>query len=187
MNLRDPQSGFPRQALRGVIAIVCVASLPWSSPLVLAQEAPQDQSQETTTGEEAPEVPNDQLDSLVAPIALYPDAMLAQTLAASTYPLEVMQLDQWMDKNKNLKDKALADAVAKQPWDPSVQSMAAFPDVVQRMAENIQWMTDVGNAVLAQQKDVMDAVQRMRAKALGSARHNTGLQGLVLAWTTQSG
>ena len=170
MNLRDPRSGFPRQTLYGAIAIVCVASLPWSSPLVLAQEA---QSQEMATTEEAPKIPNYEL-VLAAPIALYPDAMLAQTLAASTYPLEVMQLDQWMDKNKNLKDKALADAVAKQPWDPSVLSMAAFPDVVQRMAENIQWMTDVGNAVLAQQKDVMDAVQRMRAKAQGTGNLKTG-------------
>ncbi len=180
MNLQCPRSGFRRQALYGVIAIVCVASLQWSSPLVLAQE-------ETTTTEEAPKIPNDQLDSLVAPIALYPDAMLAQTLAASTYPLEVMQLDQWMDKNKNLKDKALADAVAKQPWDPSVQSMAAFPDVVQRMAENIQWMTDVGNAVLAQQKDVMDAVQRLRAKAQGTGNLKTGSEQKVETKTTQSG
>ena len=187
MNLRDPGSGFPRQALRGVIAIVCMALFAWSFPLVLAQEAPQDQSQEATTTDEAPKIPNDQLDSLVAPIALYPDAMLAQTLAASTYPLEVMQLDQWMDKNKNLKDKALADAVAKQPWDPSVQSMAAFPDVVQRMAENIQWMTDVGNAVLAQQKDVMDAVQRMRAKAQGTGNLKTGSEQKVETKTTQSG
>src|SRR6185437_3179279 len=132
-------------------------------------------------------IPNDQLDSLVAPIALYPDAMLAQTLAASTYPLEVMQLDQWLDKNKNLKDKALVDAVAKQPWDPSVQSMAAFPDVVQRMAENIQWMTDVGNAVLAQQKDVMDAVQRMRAKAQGTGNLKTGSEQKVETKTTQGG
>ena len=180
MNLRGPRSGFPRQALCGVIAIVCVASLQWSSPLVLAQE-------ETTTTEEAPKIPNDQLDSLVAPIALYPDDLLAQTLAASTYPLEVMQLDQWMDKNKNLKDKALADAVAKQPWDPSVQAMAAFPDVVQRMGENIQWMTDVGNAVLAQQKDVMDAVQRMRAKAQGTGNLKTGSEQKVETKTSQSG
>ena len=151
MNLECSRFRFHRRALHSVIGIACVASLPWSS-LVQAQEAPQE-----TTTEEAPKISNEQLDSLVAPIALYPDDLLAQTLAASTYPLEVMQLDQWMDKNKNLKDKALADAVAKQPWDPSVQSMAAFPDVVQRMAENIQWMTDVGNAVLAQQKDVMDA------------------------------
>jgi Protein of unknown function (DUF3300) len=180
MNSQRPRSGFRRKALYGVIAIVCVASLQWNSPLLLAQE-------ETTTTEEAPKIPNDQLDSLVAPIALYPDAMLAQTLAASTYPLEVMQLDQWMDKNKNLKDKALADAVAKQPWDPSVQSMAAFPDVVQRMAENIQWMTDVGNAVLAQQKDVMDAVQRLRAKAQGTGNLKTGSEQKVETKTTQSG
>ena len=140
-----------------------------------------------TATEEAPKIPHEQLDSLVAPIALYPDAMLAQTLAASTYPLEVMQLDQWMDKNKNLKDKALVDAVAKQPWDPSVQSMAAFPDVVQRMAENIQWMTDVGNAVLAQQKDVMDAVQRMRAKAQGTGNLKTGSEQKVETKTSQSG
>src|SRR5512132_2969633 len=180
MNLQFSRSRFPRRAFYGVIAIVCVASLEWSSPLILAQE-------ETTTTEEAPKIPNEQLDSLVAPIALYPDAMLAQTLAASTYPLEVMQLDQWMDKNKNLKDKALVDAVAKQPWDPSVQSMAAFPDVVQRMAENIQWMTDVGNAVLAQQKDVMDAVQRMRAKAQGTGNLKTGSEQKVETKTTQSG
>ena len=180
MNSQRPRSRFPRRALYGVIAILCVASLQWSSPLVLAQE-------ETTTTEEAPKIPPEQLDSLVAPIALYPDAMLAQTLAASTYPLEVMQLDQWMDKNKNLKDKALVDAVAKQPWDPSVQSMAAFPDVVQRMAENIQWMTDVGNAVLAQQKDVMDAVQRMRAKAQGTGNLKTGSEQKVETKTTPSG
>ena len=186
MNLQFSRSGFPRRALHGVIPILCVASLPWSSFLVQAQETPQAESQEMTT-EEAPKIPNEQLDSLVAPIALYPDAMLAQTLAASTYPLEVMQLDQWMDKNKNLKDKALADAVAKQPWDPSVQAMAAFPEAVQRMAENIQWMTDVGNAVLAQQKDVMDAVQRMRAKAQGTGNLKTGSEQKVETKTTQSG
>ena len=110
-------------------------------------------------------IPNDQLDSLVAPIALYPDPLLAQTLAASTYPIEIMQLGQWIDKNKDLKDQALADAVAKQPWDPSVQAMAAFPEVASRMAANIQWTSDMGNAFLAQQGDVMDAVQRMRVKA----------------------
>jgi hypothetical protein len=105
------------------------------------------------------------LDSLVAPIALYPDPLLAQVLVASTYPLEIVQLQQWLEKNKNLKDKALADAVQKQPWDPSIQAMAAFPDVVKLLLENIQWTTDLGNAFLGQQSDVMDAVQRMRAKA----------------------
>ena len=110
-------------------------------------------------------IPADQLDSLVAPIALYPDPMLAQVLAASTYPLEIMQLQQWLQKNPALKDKALADAVMKQPWDPSVQALAGLPDVVKRLADDIQWTTDLGNAFLAQQSDVMDAVQRMRKKA----------------------
>lgn len=107
----------------------------------------------------------EQLDSLVAPIALYPDPMLAQTLAAATYPLEIIQLQQWLEKHKELKDKALADAVSKQPWDPSVQALAGLPEVVKRLANDIQWTTDLGNAFLAQQSDLMDAVQRMRQKA----------------------
>lgn len=120
---------------------------------------------EAAAAQEAPKIPPEQLDSLVAPIALYPDPMLAQVLAASTYPLEIIQLQQWLEKNKNLKDKALVDAVSKQPWDPSVQAMAALPDVVKRLANDVQWTTDLGNAFLTQQSDVMDAVQRMRKKA----------------------
>src|SRR4029077_15545820 len=115
--------------------------------------------------QEAANLPPDQLDSLVAPIALYPDPLLAQVLAASTYPLELVQLQQWLEKNKTLKDKALADAVQKQPWDPSVQAMAALPDVVKRLVDDIQWTAELGNAFLAQQSDVLDAVQRMRKKA----------------------
>jgi hypothetical protein len=121
--------------------------------------------QDTATADQAPKIPNDQLDSLVAPIALYPDPLLAQILAASTYPLEIMQLQQWLTKNPGLKDKALQDAVMKQPWDPTVQALAPLPDVVKRLADDIQWTTDLGNAFLAQESDVMDAVQRMRAKA----------------------
>ena len=127
-----------------------------ASPGSTQAAAPQDQ---------AAKIPPDQLDSLVAPIALYPDPMLAQTLAASTYPLELIQLQQWLAKNPGLKDQALADAVMKQPWDPSIQALAALPDVVKRLADDIQWTTDLGNAFLAQQSDVMDAVQRMRKKA----------------------
>ncbi len=112
----------------------------------------------------------DQLDALVAPIALYPDDLLAQTLVASTYPLEIVQLQQWLIKNPKLKDKALVDSVAKQPWDPAIQSMAAVPEVVKRLADDIQWSTDLGNAFLAQQADVMDACQRMRKKAQGERR-----------------
>lgn len=118
----------------------------------------------------------DQLDALVAPIALYPDDLLAQTLVASTYPLEIIQLQQWLAKNPGLKDKALADSVAKQPWDPSVQSMAALPDVVKRLGDDIQWATDLGNAFLAQQSEVMSAVQRMRKKAKGKGALETNEQ-----------
>jgi hypothetical protein len=130
----------------------------------LALPAVQEQ-QGTAAQDQAPKIPNDQLDSLVAPIALYPDPLLAQALVASTYPLELVQLKQWLDKHKDLKDKALTDAVQKQSWDASVQAMAALPDAVKRLTDDIGWTTDLGNAFLAQQSDVMDAVQRMRAKA----------------------
>src|SRR5690242_8648858 len=129
--------------------------------------------QDAAPSEQAAKIPNDQLDSLVAPIALYPDPLLAQALAASTYPLEVVQLDQWMKTNPNLKDKELADAVAKKAWDPSIQSLAAYPEVVKQLGENVAWTSDLGNASLAQQADVMDAVQRMRAKAQGSGNLKT--------------
>jgi hypothetical protein len=166
---------FPDQPSRRVIVIAWAAAL-----LVQAYSLAYAQQDQTlapaAANEAAPPIPADQLDSLVAPIALYPDPLLAQTLAASTYPLEVIQLEQWYANNKYLKDKALADAVAKQPWDPSVQALVAFPDVFQRMAGNIQWTTDLGNAFLAQQSDVMDAVQRMRAKAQGTGNLKTNAQ-----------
>src|SRR5262245_3626560 len=177
------QSKSRRKSFHAVMA----ALLTWSFPAVVAQEAPPAQPQETTTTEEAPQLSADQLSSLVAPIALYSDSLLAQTLAASTYPLEVIQLQQWMEKNKNLQGQALADAVAKQPWDPSIQGLVAFPDVVTRMADNIQWTTDLGNAFLAQQSDVMDAVQRMRAKAQGTGNLKTSSQQVVETKTVGGG
>src|SRR5213076_2679153 len=151
-----------------------------SGSSAFAQQA-QSQVMNTTTSdtEQAPALASGELGSLVAPIALYPDPLLAQTLAASTYPLEVIQLQQWMDRYKDLKGKALADAVAKQQWDPSIQAMVEFPDVVQRMAGNIQWTTDLGNAFLAQQSDVMDAVQRLRGKAQGTGNLKTSAQSVV--------
>src|ERR1700739_3732365 len=149
------------------LAVVCSALLSQGNAISAGQAQGQGQATESAQ-EEAPKIPPDQLDSLVAPIALYPDPMLAQVLAASTYPLELIQLQQWLQKNGSLKDKALADAVQKQPWDPSVQGMAAMPDLVKRLADDIQWTTDLGNAFLAQQSDVMDAVQRMREKAQGT-------------------
>src|SRR5436305_13597261 len=157
------RSFFAGRSLPIATATLCVALFaPDNHAIAQTSPAQTPAANTTTTESDAPKIPNDQLDSLVAPITLYPDPMLAQILAASTYPLEIIQLKQWMDKNKSLKGKALADAVAKQPWDPSVQGLVAYPDVVTRMADNIQWTTDLGNAFLAQQSDVMDAVQRMR-------------------------
>ncbi|HZO83938.1 MAG TPA: DUF3300 domain-containing protein, partial [Verrucomicrobiae bacterium] len=125
-------------------------------------------SAQTQTTQQSVQIPPDQLDSLVAPIALFPDELLSQTLVASTYPLELMQLQQWLQRNPGLKDKALADAVAKQQWDPSIQAMAALPDLVKRLTNDIQWTTDLGNAFLAEQSGVMNAIQRMRVKAQGT-------------------
>jgi hypothetical protein len=149
--------------IRNIVAIISAVLLVPGDMTLLARPAPPPRA---VAGEaEAPPIPAEQLDSLVAPIALYPDPLLSQTLVASTYPLEIIQLQQWLEKNKTLKDKALVDAVKKQDWDPSIQAMAPLPDAVKQLAENIQWTTDLGNAFLAQQSDVMDAVQRMRTKA----------------------
>jgi Protein of unknown function (DUF3300) len=163
-------------AKNALAALCCLLLLQMDLPVAAqTQQKPDSPTPKVDGGNVPPEqqeaavkVSPEQLDSLVAPIALYPDPMLAQVLAASTYPLELVQLQQWLSKNKNLKDKALVDAVEKQPWDPSVQGLAALPDVVKRLADDIQWTTDLGNAFLTQQSDVMDAVQRMRKKAQDS-------------------
>src|ERR1044071_8679814 len=172
-----------RKLIHGVMVIIGLAF----SSAAVAQQAQSQAMTTTTTDQQTTTLPPGELDSLVAPIALYSDQLLAQTLAASTYPLEVIQLQQWMDKNKNLTGQALADAVAKQQWDPSVQGLVAFPDVVQRMAGNIQWTTDLGNAFLAQQSDVMAAVQRMRGKAQGTGNLKTSSQQTVQTKTVESG
>jgi hypothetical protein len=150
---------------RSVLAVLCALAIGPGETFALVRSAPLATPQASAAQDAPSSIPADQLDSLVAPIALYPDPLLAQTLAASTYPLEIMQLQQWLTRNAALKDKALADAVALQPWDASVQALAVLPDVVNRLANDIQWTTDLGNAFLAQQADVMEAVQRMRGKA----------------------
>jgi hypothetical protein len=107
------------------------------------------------------------LDQLVAPVALYPDAVLAQILAASTYPLEVVQAHRWIlqPQNASLVDGALTDAVASQDWDPSVQALVPFPNVLQLMDDHLDWTEQLGEAFLAQPGDVMNAVQRLRHRA----------------------
>lgn len=169
--------GILAATLRAVLAFVCtIAVMPGDT---LADLALPHAAQASPPQDQAPKIPPEQLDSLVAPIALFPDPLLAQTLAASTYPLEVIQLQQWLARNPGFKDKELADAVAKQPWDPSIQAMAGFPDLVKRLADDIQWTTDLGNAFLVQQSDVMDAVQRMRKKATDSGKLKSSEQQTV--------
>jgi hypothetical protein len=160
---KTPWCGCPVPRHKEIIAVVCALLLMPGEWAIGAQQSTP--AAQPAASEAAATLPPDQLDSLVAPIALYPDPLLAQVLAASTYPLEIVQLYQWLEKNKGLKDKALEDAVLKQDWDPSVQGLAPMPDVVKQLYDNIKWTTDLGNAFLAQQAGVMDAVQRMRIKA----------------------
>jgi hypothetical protein len=107
----------------------------------------------------------EELDQLLAPIALYPDSLLAQIFMASTYPLEVVQAGKWAKANQNLKGDALAAALEKEKWDPSVKSLVNFPQVLDMMNEKLDGTQKLGDAFLAQQKDVMDTVQKLRAKA----------------------
>ena len=110
---------------------------------------------------------DDQLDELVAPVALYPDTLLIQILVAATYPLEIIKAQRWLEANEGLSQEDLSNAVYEQNWDPSVQVLAeAFPDVLGRMAENVDWTELAGSAMLAQSDDVMAATQRMREKAI---------------------
>jgi hypothetical protein len=125
----------------------------------------------------------DQLDTLVAPVALYPDALLSQVLVAATYPLEVAEAPQWLQQNRNLQGQQLMAAARQQNWDPSIQALVAFPDVINLLSSNIRWTTDLGNAFLAQQADVMNAVQRMRAQAKAAGKLNSNAQETVTTET----
>ena len=107
----------------------------------------------------------EELDQLVAPIALYPDNLLAEVLMASAYPLDIVQAERWLQSHKTLKGDQLKAAIAKEDWDDSIKSLIATPDVLAMMSEKLDWTEKLGDAVVAQQPDVMDAVQRLRAKA----------------------
>jgi hypothetical protein len=118
----------------------------------------------------------EELDQLLAPVALYPDNLLSQVLIASTYPLEVVTADRWVQQNKSLKGGALKQALDKHAWDDSVKALAAVPDVLSMMSVKLEWTQKLGDAVLAQQADVMDAVQRLRSKADASEKLKTTKQ-----------
>lgn len=135
---------------------------------------PGDQGAPPANQPPAPPLNQDQLQDLVAPIALYPDTLLSQILVASTYPIEVVEAQQWLQQHRNLKGQALMDAAKQQNWDPSIQALVAFPDVLARLNQDIHWTTDLGNAFLAQQQDVMGAVQQLRMKAEANGKlHST--------------
>jgi hypothetical protein len=128
----------------------------------------------------------EELDQLVAPIALYPDALLAEVLMASTYPLEVVQADRWVRENKNLKGDTLKVAADKQEWDDSLKSLVATPSVLAMMSGKLDWTQKLGDAVLAQQPDVMDAIQRLRVKAQEQNKLKTTKEQIVTVKQEQS-
>ena len=129
--------------------------------------------------DEAPLLTPQQLDDLVASIALYPDPLIAQILAAATYPLEVVEADRWLQANSGLQGTALTDAAQNQPWDPSVQALVVFPSVLGMLDRNLAWTINLGNAFLAQAQDVMDAIQRQRQRAMGAGLLASNPQQLV--------
>src|ERR1700753_3586456 len=128
---------------------------PHASPLSAAATAPPDQTL----------LKPEQLEALVAPIALYPDALLANMLAAATYPLEVVEADRFVEDQKYLKGEALKAEVDKKGWDDSVKALTATPSVLDMMGDKLDWTKSLGDAMLAQQADLMDAIQRLREKA----------------------
>lgn len=151
--------------IAGTLASVCTAlalALPAS-----AQEASTPAAQSSTFSKE-------QLEQIVAPIALYPDSLLTQLMMAATYPLEIVEAARWSLKNPKIKADQLEAALQKETWDPSVKSLCGFPDVLKRMNENLDWTQDLGDAFLGQQAELMDAVQHMRRKAYDAGNLESG-------------
>ncbi|MGE5414997.1 MAG: DUF3300 domain-containing protein, partial [Syntrophomonadaceae bacterium] len=149
--------------------------------------APQAAAPQAAAGApESAQLTKDQLEALVAPIALYPDPLLAQCLVASTYPLDVVAAQQWLNQNSSLKGEELTKAAEQQKWDPSVQALVVVPDALKRLSENIAWTTDLGDAFLAQESEVMDAVQALRAKAKDGGKLQTTEQQKVETTTVES-
>jgi hypothetical protein len=129
--------------------------------------------QEGGNGSQQDKLSKEEIAQLVAPIALYPDELVAQILMASTYPLEIVQADRWVRQHKDLKGDALTKALEKENWDPSVKSLVNFPSVLSAMSEKLDLTTKLGDAVLAQQKDVMDTIQELRRKAYDAGNLKT--------------
>jgi hypothetical protein len=161
-------------ALLAASAIPAFAQTPAASAPAPGQAAGQPTSQAAQSQPEYAPLSADELDSLVAPIALYPDALVAQVLGASTFPYEVVAATLWLKDNSNLTGESLAKAVDQQSWDPSVKALTQFPTVLDDLSKNLAWTSALGEASATQQADVMAAVQRMRAKALAAGNLKSG-------------
>ena len=164
-------SGWTKRLLLSALALAvsCVAYPQTASAFQDAQDSqqaaqPSDQNGAPQAPAYTPQTP-EQLQQLVAPIALYPDSLVAQVLAASTFPAQIVEADRWVQDHPDLKGDALAQAVDQQNWDPSVKALTAFPSVLANMDKNLSWTSSLGDAYYNQQQDVMDAVQVMRQKA----------------------
>jgi uncharacterized membrane protein YgcG len=151
--------------------LACVLALALMLPVLPQTLSAQEQEQDAQSSAQSPQAPPytqqtpEQLQQLVAPIALYPDSLVAQVLAASTFPAEIVEADRWLQANPDLKGDALAQAVDQQSWDPSVKALTAFPSVLGNMDKNISWTSSLGDAYYNQEQNVMDAIQVMRQKA----------------------
>jgi len=137
--------------------------------------ARQDTQPQPPPVQEAQQTP-EQLQQLVAPIALYPDNLVGQILAAATYPAQVVEADRWLQKHRNLKGEGLAKAVDTQPWDSSVKALTEVPKVLANMDKNLNWTSTLGDAYMNQQQDVMDAIQVMRQRARQAGNLQTNAQ-----------
>jgi hypothetical protein len=180
---------FMRQVLSAILSFLLVFTT-GSMDAVAQQPAPAGQQPPpagTTeySGQGAP-LSADQLEQLVAPIALYPDALVAQVLGASTFPDEVAAANSWLQQNKSLTGTPLMEAVDKQQWDPSVKALTQFPSVLDNMAKNLSWTSSLGEAYHTQAADVMSAVQALRAKAKAAGNLKSGSQITVVQQSPQT-
>jgi hypothetical protein len=164
---------YGRIALGAILVAALGASF---APAARTQEAADAGAQAEPA---APGFSEEQLEQIVAPIALYPDALAMQILMASTYPLEIVEAARWVKKNPNLKGKELEDALKDQDWDPAVKALCGFPSVVANMNDNLDWTRDLGDAVLDQKTQLLDAIQRMRQKAYAAGNLKTTEQQVV--------
>jgi Protein of unknown function (DUF3300) len=190
MNIFGRALGFlkPRWGRHSLVSLLSLGVLLAGGPRNLAafqdsQTPPQGQvqSEDSQAPQHTPQTP-EQIQQLVAPIALYPDSLVAQILAASTFPEQIVEADRWVQAHPDLKGEDLGREVDQQPWDPSVKALAAFPSVLGNMDKNLSWTSSLGDAYYNQQQDVMDAVQVMRQRAQQAGNLKTTPQQTV---TTQ--